>query len=109
MPADSATDAGYRRRSLWLDSSPEPLTARPPLNGDLAVDVCVVGAGMTGLWTAYYLPSSSRRCGSPSSSARSLGSVRPDGTAAGLARASRATRPYTGSGTAGRGDARRVL
>ena len=29
--------------------------ARPPLAGDLDVDVAIVGAGFTGLWTAYYL------------------------------------------------------
>ena len=28
---------------------------RDPLPGDIDVDVCVVGAGFTGLWTAYYL------------------------------------------------------
>ncbi|MGO4750497.1 FAD-dependent oxidoreductase, partial [Streptomyces sp. 2MCAF27] len=28
---------------------------RPPLDGDATVDVCVVGAGYTGLWTAYWL------------------------------------------------------
>ena len=28
---------------------------RPPLDGDTEVDVCIVGAGFTGLWTAYYL------------------------------------------------------
>ncbi|PTX49358.1 glycine/D-amino acid oxidase-like deaminating enzyme [Gemmobacter caeni] len=28
---------------------------RPPLPGDISVDVCIVGAGFTGLWTAYYL------------------------------------------------------
>ena len=28
---------------------------RPPLPGDLDVDVAVVGGGFTGLWTAYYL------------------------------------------------------
>jgi len=28
---------------------------RPALNGDLDVDVAIVGAGYTGLWTAYYL------------------------------------------------------
>ena len=28
---------------------------RPPLPGDVEVDVCIVGAGYTGLWTAYYL------------------------------------------------------
>ncbi|HET6448186.1 MAG TPA: FAD-dependent oxidoreductase, partial [Conexibacter sp.] len=29
--------------------------ARPALPGDLDVDVCIVGAGFTGLWTAYHL------------------------------------------------------
>ncbi len=28
---------------------------RPALPGDREVDVCIVGAGFTGLWTAYYL------------------------------------------------------
>ncbi|NGN41103.1 FAD-dependent oxidoreductase [Mesorhizobium sp. CGMCC 1.15528] len=28
---------------------------RAPLPGDLEADVCIVGAGYTGLWTAYYL------------------------------------------------------
>jgi glycine/D-amino acid oxidase-like deaminating enzyme len=30
-------------------------TPRPPLPGSTDADVCVVGAGYTGLWTAYYL------------------------------------------------------
>lgn len=28
---------------------------RPALPGDISVDICIVGAGFTGLWTAYYL------------------------------------------------------
>jgi glycine/D-amino acid oxidase-like deaminating enzyme len=28
---------------------------RPPLDGDMAVDVCIIGAGYTGLWSAWYL------------------------------------------------------
>jgi glycine/D-amino acid oxidase-like deaminating enzyme len=48
--------AYYRSRSLWLDRlEDDPLTPRPPLPGPLDVDVAVVGAGYTGLWTAYYL------------------------------------------------------
>lgn len=43
-----------RERSLWLDGLPE-LRPRAPLAGDLDVDVAIVGAGMTGLWTAYAL------------------------------------------------------
>ncbi|MHB8294935.1 MAG: NAD(P)/FAD-dependent oxidoreductase [Acidimicrobiales bacterium] len=34
---------------------PGPVTPREPLGGDLDADVAIVGAGMTGLWTAYYL------------------------------------------------------
>jgi glycine/D-amino acid oxidase-like deaminating enzyme len=44
-----------RSLSFWHDSVPGGLTPRPALPGDLAVDVAVVGAGYTGLWTAYYL------------------------------------------------------
>lgn len=29
--------------------------ARPELSGDVDADVCIVGAGFTGLWTAYHL------------------------------------------------------
>jgi glycine/D-amino acid oxidase-like deaminating enzyme len=28
---------------------------RPSLGGDTSVDICIIGAGYTGLWTAYYL------------------------------------------------------
>lgn len=45
----------YRSRSLWLDGLPGELEPRPSLSGPLDVDVAIVGAGYTGLWTAYYL------------------------------------------------------
>jgi glycine/D-amino acid oxidase-like deaminating enzyme len=45
----------YRSVSFWLDSSGEDLRPRPPLTSDLDVDVAIVGAGYTGLWTALYL------------------------------------------------------
>jgi glycine/D-amino acid oxidase-like deaminating enzyme len=45
----------YRHLSLWFDQLAEPLQPRPALSGDLDVDVAIVGAGFTGLWTAYYL------------------------------------------------------
>ena len=44
-----------RTLSLWMDQLDEPLCARPALRDDLDVDVCIIGAGYTGLWTAYYL------------------------------------------------------
>lgn len=45
----------YRNLSLWHDTVPEPLEARPSLDADEQVDVAIVGAGFSGLWTAYYL------------------------------------------------------
>ena len=51
-----ADPAFYRSRSLWLDRlEGDPLTPRAALPGRLDVDVAIVGAGYTGLWTAYYL------------------------------------------------------
>ena len=44
-----------RTLSLWHDTADEDWTPRPPLPGDADVDVAVVGAGFTGLWTAYDL------------------------------------------------------
>jgi glycine/D-amino acid oxidase-like deaminating enzyme len=43
-----------RPPSFWFVQSPPP-PPRPPLPGDTAADVAIVGAGYTGLWTAYYL------------------------------------------------------
>lgn len=40
--------------SFWYSQMPPP-APRPPLAGDAAVDVAIVGAGYTGLWAAYYL------------------------------------------------------
>ena len=48
-------DARYRATSFWHDSAPGSLTQRAPLPGDTQADVAIVGAGFTGLWTAYYL------------------------------------------------------
>jgi glycine/D-amino acid oxidase-like deaminating enzyme len=41
--------------SFWFDSLPDPIVQRPALSKDLELDVAIVGAGYTGLWTAYYL------------------------------------------------------
>ena len=40
---------------MWLDTVDEPLQPRDPLPGSIDVDVAIVGAGYTALWTAYYL------------------------------------------------------
>ena len=47
--------SAYRSLSLWHDTVPGPLEPRPALTSDEQVDVAIVGAGYTGLWTAYYL------------------------------------------------------
>lgn len=53
--AATSVDTRYRHRSMWLDLIEDSLEPRPPLPGPLDVDVAIVGAGFTGLWTAYYL------------------------------------------------------
>jgi len=45
----------YEGLSYWFDSLKEPLYVRPGLPGPLDVDVCIVGGGFTGLWTARSL------------------------------------------------------
>jgi glycine/D-amino acid oxidase-like deaminating enzyme len=51
--------SGYGDLSFWLDSlvgsGADDLAPRSALPGDVAVDVAIVGGGLTGLWTAYYL------------------------------------------------------
>ncbi|NNF53180.1 MAG: FAD-dependent oxidoreductase [Acidimicrobiales bacterium] len=41
--------------TLWIDQLESPVVPRPPLPGDIDVDVAIVGGGFSGLWTAYYL------------------------------------------------------
>lgn len=40
--------------SFWYANTQVP-GRRPPLPGDREADVCIVGGGLSGLWTAYYL------------------------------------------------------
>ncbi len=47
--------AHWDRLSLWHDTAGTDWTPRAALPGDLETDVAIVGAGFTGLWTAYYL------------------------------------------------------
>ena len=50
---------GYSDLSLWHATAADPFTPRQSMSSTTAqqrvVDVAVVGAGYTGLWTAYYL------------------------------------------------------
>jgi glycine/D-amino acid oxidase-like deaminating enzyme len=48
--------SSYQSLSFWHDSLPEgSLAPRAPLVGDTHADVAIVGGGLTGLWTAWYL------------------------------------------------------
>lgn len=49
--ADGVPNGGV---SFWYAQTGLP-TPRAPLPGDRDADVCIVGGGLTGLWTAYYL------------------------------------------------------
>src|SRR5262249_5966156 len=42
-------------QSYWMSSVADDLSPRPSLPGDVSADIAIVGAGFTGLWTAYYL------------------------------------------------------
>lgn len=46
--------------ALW--HAAHSASPRPPLTGALDVDVAIVGAGFTGLWTAYYLKQQNPDC-----------------------------------------------
>jgi glycine/D-amino acid oxidase-like deaminating enzyme/nitrite reductase/ring-hydroxylating ferredoxin subunit len=50
---------GGRTLSLWAGTADVP--GRPSLAGDLATDVCIVGAGIAGLTTAYALTREGRQ------------------------------------------------
>src|SRR4051812_41004689 len=47
MPSDSG-----RTSSIWMSA---PVPEYPALSGDARADVCIVGAGITGITTAYLL------------------------------------------------------
>ncbi|HEU5431569.1 MAG TPA: FAD-dependent oxidoreductase [Thermomicrobiales bacterium] len=45
----------YASYSFWLETCGDDLTPRARLDGSAEVDVAILGAGFTGLWSAYYL------------------------------------------------------
>jgi glycine/D-amino acid oxidase-like deaminating enzyme len=55
MTIEGTGDESYRRISFWHDSFPGSLAPRPRLEGKHDADVAIIGAGYTGLWTAYAL------------------------------------------------------
>ncbi len=52
---DSMRPMDYAKTSFWLEDARDTLLPRPPLQRSEEVDVAILGAGYTGLWTAYYL------------------------------------------------------
>ena len=54
-PRPTAPTGDPRTLSLWHATADDDWSPRQPLPGDRDADVAVVGAGFTGLWTAYYL------------------------------------------------------
>lgn len=59
--SESANSAEYSKQttSLWMHTAETPLLG--PLTEDLEVDVCVIGAGIAGLSTAYLLACEGKR------------------------------------------------
>ena len=100
--SDGGRPPGDRRRTRHLPrprasgttlvaSGLDTLAARPALAADDPMSTSrIVGGGLTGLWTAWYLlASATPACASPCSRRRSPGSARRGATAAGAARCSR--------------------
>jgi glycine/D-amino acid oxidase-like deaminating enzyme len=53
---DVTVDVPGHRPSLWIDTLPDTQRCSfDPLPGDSEFDVVIVGAGLTGAWTGYYL------------------------------------------------------
>jgi glycine/D-amino acid oxidase-like deaminating enzyme len=52
VPEPGAHRSWWLREALSVDRDPAPAA---PLDGDLDVDVAIVGGGYTGLWTAWFL------------------------------------------------------
>jgi DNA-binding Lrp family transcriptional regulator len=55
VSTSTAQSSDYRSLSLWHETADDDWTPRPSLPGATQTDVAIVGAGFTGLWTAYHL------------------------------------------------------
>lgn len=53
-PAPAVGSAPVLRHAIYWRET-EAVVPGPPLAGDVTADVCIVGGGYTGLWTAYFL------------------------------------------------------
>lgn len=54
-PFRHQSPSAARAISFWYSQIDPPPRRRDPFSGSREADVCIVGAGFTGLWTAYYL------------------------------------------------------
>src|SRR5439155_18288574 len=45
----------YSKYYYWLENCGDELAPRKGVDGSIDVDIAILGAGYTGLWTAYYL------------------------------------------------------
>jgi glycine/D-amino acid oxidase-like deaminating enzyme len=54
-PVIDSSPEHYRGLSFWHATAGDDLEQRSPLPGDIDTDVAIIGAGLTGLWTAYEL------------------------------------------------------
>ncbi len=54
VPPTPEKGGGYQGLSFWHETAGD-LTPRAPLDGDAEADIAIVGAGLTGIWTAWYL------------------------------------------------------
>jgi glycine/D-amino acid oxidase-like deaminating enzyme len=52
-----------RDRSLWLAQAIGEQPDQPPLEGETRADVCIIGGGFVGLWTAYWIKRWDPSCG----------------------------------------------
>ncbi|MGR2753154.1 NAD(P)/FAD-dependent oxidoreductase [Agromyces arachidis] len=61
QPSTDGSATGYRRAAFWLDDLAarglDDLRPRAALTSDARFDVCLIGGGLTALWTAYALVS----------------------------------------------------
>lgn len=53
--APARRDILANHRSLWLHQALDDEPDEPPLTGNVKADVCIVGGGFVGMWTAYWL------------------------------------------------------
>ena len=54
-PIDLSHPGAAHVDSFWAASAGDEVSGTPPLSGDVETDIAIIGAGYTGLSTAYHL------------------------------------------------------